>query len=77
MPNVPASTEHTVRRSIAAVGNDPADVPTAIAIDRMVRRTIKQNLFRAAIYNLIAIPIAAGILYPASACCRASSGPPC
>jgi Cu2+-exporting ATPase len=36
----------------------------AIAIARTVRRTIKQNLFWAAIYNLLAIPIAAGILYP-------------
>jgi Cu2+-exporting ATPase len=46
------------------VRDDPADVPTAIAIARTVRRTIKQNLFWAAIYNLLAIPIAAGILYP-------------
>jgi Cu2+-exporting ATPase len=49
---------------VVLVRDDPADVPTAIAIARTVRRTIKQNLFWAAIYNLLAIPIAAGILYP-------------
>ena len=35
-----------------------------MAVARTVHRTIKQNLFWAAIYNLLAIPIAAGILYP-------------
>jgi Cu2+-exporting ATPase len=49
---------------VVLVRDDPADVPAAIAIARTVRRTIKQNLFWAAIYNLLAIPIAAGILYP-------------
>ncbi len=38
-------------------------VPAAIAVARTVRRTIKQNLFWTAIYNVLAIPIAAGILY--------------
>jgi Cu2+-exporting ATPase len=49
---------------VVLVRNDPADVPAAIGVARTVRRTIKQNLFWAAIYNLLAIPIAAGILYP-------------
>jgi Cu2+-exporting ATPase len=49
---------------VVLVRDDPADVPAAIAIARTVRRTIKQNLFWAAIHNLLAIPIAAGILYP-------------
>jgi len=49
---------------VVLVRNDPADVPTAVSVARTVRRTIKQNLFWAAIYNLLAIPIAAGILYP-------------
>jgi Cu2+-exporting ATPase len=44
--------------------NDPADVPAALVLARRVHRKIKQNLFWAAIYNLIAIPIAAGVLYP-------------
>lgn len=49
---------------LVLVRNDPADVPGAIGVARTVRRTIKQNLFWAAIYNLLAIPVAAGILYP-------------
>ena len=44
--------------------DDPADVPRAIALARQVRRKIKQNLFWAAIYNVVAIPLAAGTLYP-------------
>jgi Cu2+-exporting ATPase len=44
--------------------NDPADVVKAIVLARQVRSKIKQNLFWAAIYNVIAIPIAGGVLYP-------------
>jgi len=39
-------------------------IPELIAISRQTVRTIKQNLFWASIYNLISIPIAAGVLYP-------------
>ena len=49
---------------IVLVKNDPSDVSRSIQLARKVRRKIKQNLFWAAIYNLIAIPIAAGVLYP-------------
>jgi len=44
--------------------DDPADVPIALVLARRVHGKIKQNLFWAAIYNLIAIPLAAGVLYP-------------
>jgi Cu2+-exporting ATPase len=44
--------------------DDPADVPFALGLAREVRRKIKQNLFWAAIYNVVAIPLAAGALYP-------------
>jgi Cu2+-exporting ATPase len=49
---------------VVLVKNDPADVAKSIHLARQVRRTIKQNLFWAAIYNLLAIPVAAGVLYP-------------
>jgi Cu2+-exporting ATPase len=49
---------------VVLVKNDPSDVSHSIQLARRVRAKIKQNLFWAAIYNLIAIPIAAGVLYP-------------
>src|SRR5437867_1841442 len=49
---------------VVLMRDDPADVATALALARRVRRKIKQNLFWAAIYNAIAIPVAAGALYP-------------
>ena len=49
---------------VVLVKNDPADVSRSIVLARKVHGKIKQNLFWAAIYNLIAIPIAAGALYP-------------
>ncbi len=45
--------------------SDPADVLSAIRLSKATVRKMKQNLFWAAIYNLVAIPIAAGALYPA------------
>ena len=49
---------------IILMKDDPADVPAALVLARRVHRKITQNLFWAAIYNLIAIPLAAGVLYP-------------
>ena len=50
---------------VVLVKNDPSDVSRSIQLARRVRGKIKQNLFWAAVYNFIAIPIAAGALYPA------------
>lgn len=48
------------------VSADLTKIPTAIRLSRQTVRTIRQNLFWAFIYNLIGVPIAAGILYPVS-----------
>lgn len=44
--------------------SDLNKIPKAIQLSKKTVRTIRQNLFWAFIYNLIGIPIAAGILYP-------------
>lgn len=49
---------------VTLVGGDPADIPTAIRLSRRTVSIIRQNLFWAFIYNVIGIPIAAGVLYP-------------
>ncbi|GGM21629.1 heavy metal translocating P-type ATPase [Deinococcus aerophilus] len=49
---------------VVLVRSDPASVAGAITLARQVRGKIKQNLFWAAGYNLLAIPFAAGVLYP-------------
>lgn len=45
--------------------SDPADVLRAIRLSKATVRKMKQNLFWASIYNVLAIPVAAGVLYPA------------
>jgi Cu2+-exporting ATPase len=49
---------------IVLMRSDPLDVLAAIRLSKATVRKMKQNLFWAAIYNVIAIPIAAGVLYP-------------
>ena len=46
------------------ISSDLNKIPEAIKLSKQTVATIKQNLFWAFIYNLIGIPIAAGILYP-------------
>lgn len=49
---------------VVLVRNDLLDVERAIRLGRKTLGKIKQNLFWALIYNVIGIPIAAGVLYP-------------
>lgn len=46
------------------VSSDLNKIPMAIRLSKQTVATIRQNLFWAFIYNVIGIPIAAGILYP-------------
>lgn len=46
------------------ISSDLIKIPQAIRLSRQTVRTIRQNLLWAFIYNIIGIPIAAGILYP-------------
>jgi len=49
---------------ITLIHGDLEKLITALALSRQTVRTIRQNLFWAFFYNIIAIPVAAGILYP-------------
>ncbi len=49
--------------SVVLMRSDPIDVLKAIELSKATMRKMKQNLFWASIYNLLAIPLAAGILY--------------
>jgi P-type Cu+ transporter len=49
---------------ITLISGDLQGVVTAIQLSRATIRNIKQNLFFAFIYNIVGIPIAAGILFP-------------
>ena len=49
---------------ITLMRGDVKDVVTALNLSRQTIRTIKQNLVWAFFYNLLLIPVAAGVLYP-------------
>lgn len=46
------------------VSADLTKIPEAIRLSKATVRTIRQNLFWAFIYNIIGVPLAAGVLYP-------------
>jgi len=49
---------------VALMRGDLGGVVQAIELSRRTMRTMKQNLFWAFVYNVVGIPVAAGVLYP-------------
>jgi P-type E1-E2 ATPase len=49
---------------VVLMKSDPSDVLRAIKLSKATVRKMKQNLVWASVYNLLAIPVAAGVLYP-------------
>ncbi|MFZ5535349.1 MAG: heavy metal translocating P-type ATPase [Patescibacteria group bacterium] len=49
---------------VVLMKSDPSDVLRAIKLSKATVRKMKENLVWASIYNLLAIPVAAGLLYP-------------
>jgi Cu2+-exporting ATPase len=49
---------------VVLMKSDPSDVLRAIKLSKATVTKMKQNLFWASFYNILAIPVAAGILYP-------------
>jgi Cu+-exporting ATPase len=65
---------------ITLLGGDVSKIAQAIKLSKMTMRGIKQNLFWAFIFNVVGIPLAAGLFYPAiwmvakSSLCRTGYG---
>jgi Cu2+-exporting ATPase len=49
---------------VVLMKSDPLDILRAIKLSKATVRKMVQNLFWASIYNVLAIPVAAGVLYP-------------
>ncbi|HEU5103330.1 MAG TPA: heavy metal translocating P-type ATPase [Roseiflexaceae bacterium] len=50
--------------SVVLMKSDPLDIIRAITLSKATVRKMKQNLVWASVYNVLAIPVAAGVLYP-------------
>lgn len=56
---------------VTLVKGDLRGIVRARRLSRSTLRNIRENLFFAFVYNVLGVPIAAGVLYPPSAsCCR-------
>jgi Cu2+-exporting ATPase len=51
---------------VVLMRSDPLDIATAMRLSRATVRKMKQNLVWASVYNVLAIPIAAGVLFPSA-----------
>jgi Cu+-exporting ATPase len=49
---------------VTLMRGDPGSVADAIALSRRTLASMRQNLFWAFVYNVVGIPVAAGVLYP-------------
>jgi P-type Cu2+ transporter len=54
----------TETADILLMRNSLSDVPTVLSLSRATFRRIRQNLFWAFVYNVVALPVAAGVLLP-------------
>jgi P-type Cu2+ transporter len=52
--------------NVVLMRSDPLDIAAAMTLSRATVRTMKQNLGWASVYNVLAIPIAAGALFPSA-----------
>src|SRR5215207_7522799 len=50
---------------VVLMKSDPLDVTRAVVLSKATIRKMKQNLVWASVYNVLAIPVAAGVFYPA------------
>lgn len=50
--------------NVVLMKSDPIDILRAIKLSKATVRKMKENLAWASVYNLLAIPVAAGVLYP-------------
>jgi Cu+-exporting ATPase len=50
--------------NVVLIKSDVRDVVTAMSLSRYAMHKIRQNLFWAFAYNIVLIPVAAGVLYP-------------
>lgn len=50
--------------NIVLMKSDPLDILRAIVLSKATVRKMRENLVWASIYNILAIPVAAGVLYP-------------